>query len=47
MSFIDWLKIIAEILRLIAEGMSKNDAVSAAAKKFGVSEGSIWKRGGF
>lgn len=44
----DWLKIIYYILKLILEdGVSKNEAVSLASKKFGVSESSIWKRGGF
>ncbi len=42
------IKIIYYILKIIFEdGVSKEEAVSLAAKKFGVSESSIWKRGGF
>lgn len=47
MSIVDWIKIIAEILKLIAEGMSKEDAVDKTAQKFNVSASSIWKHGGF
>lgn len=47
MSAADWVKLIAEILKLIADGMSKNDAVAKMARKYGVSESSIWSKGGF
>ena len=48
MSDIDWLKIIAYILWIIATGgKSKAEAVSMAASKFGVSESAIWSHGGF
>jgi uncharacterized protein YoaH (UPF0181 family) len=47
LSPVDWLKIIAYILKLIIEGMSKGTAVAMAASKFGVSESEIWKHGGF
>lgn len=47
LSPIDWLKIIAYILKIIIEGNSKESAVSMAAVKFGVSESEIWKHGGF
>lgn len=44
----DWLPIIRFILWIIfTEGVSKEETVSLASKKFGVSESSIWKRGGF
>ncbi len=44
----DWLAIIRFILWIIlTEGVSKEEAVSLASKKFGVSESSIWKHGGF
>lgn len=42
-----WLRIISEVLKLISEGLSKGEAVSATALKFGVSEDDIWKYGGF
>jgi len=47
MSETNWIVIILKILELILGGMSKSDAVSYASKKFGVSESSIWKHGGF
>lgn len=45
--WIKWLKIIGEILILIAGGMTKSEAVSKVSAKFGVSESDIWKHGGF
>ena len=42
-----WVKIIAEILKLIVEGMDKDEAVINVASKFGVSVDDIWKHGGF
>lgn len=42
-----WLKIIGEILIIIAGGMSKGEAVSKVATKFGVPENKIWEHGGF
>lgn len=42
-----WLKVIAYIIQLILEGMSKSVAVSMASAKFGISESKIWKHGGF
>ena len=47
MSAADWVKIIGEIIRLIGEGMSKNEAVKQVARKFSVSESNIRKRSGF
>lgn len=47
MSGLEWLRIIAKILELIAEGMSKSQAVSIVADKFHVSANEIWKHGGF
>jgi len=47
MGFWDWVKIIAEIVLLIAGGMSKQSAVSKISAKYGVSEDEIWKHGGF
>ncbi|MBE0507430.1 MAG: hypothetical protein IBX50_12060 [Marinospirillum sp.] len=47
MSVWNWVEIIARIILLIAEGMSKEDAVRKASSEFGVSENEIWKRGGF
>lgn len=38
---IDWKKVIAYILRLIADGLDKDDAIDKAAKHFGVSVSSI------
>ena len=42
-----FLKIVAFILLLIAEGTAKETAFSKAAAKFGVSEADIWAHGGF
>lgn len=47
MSVWDWLKIIAKILELISEGMSKTQAVEKAASLFNVCTTEIWKHGGF
>lgn len=47
MSMWDWVMIIAEIVKLIAEGMSKSQAVCAVGHKFGISAAEIWKHGGF
>lgn len=47
MSIWDWIRIIAELLKLIAQGMSKGQAVSAVARMFDISESDIWKHGGF
>ena len=44
---IKWIEIIAKILLLIAEGMSKGDAVRDIAAKMNISEAAIWKHGGF
>lgn len=44
MSLKDWLEIIAWILKKIAEGMPKSEAVSLAASRFGVSSADIWKK---
>ena len=41
MSDIDWGKIIAFILRLIADGLDKNEAISKAASHFGLSASAI------
>lgn len=43
----NWIIIIAKILELIAEGMSKPQAVASAAKMFKISEKEIWRHGGF
>ena len=42
-----YLKIVAYILLLIAQGTAGESAVSKAAVKFGVSEADIWAHGGF
>lgn len=39
----DWLIIIARILELIADGMSKPQTVAKAASMFHISENVIWK----
>lgn len=45
----DWVKIIAKILELIAEGMSRSEAVGTASMMFGVDVDvdDIWRHGGF
>ena len=47
MAAVQWIKIIIAILELIAEGADKQTAVSRVARRFGVSESSIWNHGGF
>lgn len=47
MSVWSWVIIIAKILELIAEGMSKPQAVSIVASMFNVSKSDIWKHGRF
>ncbi len=47
MDALKWAVIIAKVILLIAEGMSKAAAVTEASRLFGVLESSIWKRGGF
>ncbi|MGD9554490.1 MAG: hypothetical protein AB7V28_08915 [Arcobacteraceae bacterium] len=42
MSNINWKEIIAFILRQIADGLDKQDAVTKAANKFGISKSDIW-----
>ena len=44
---IKWIKVIARILLLIAEGLSKEDAVRDTAASLNISEAAIWKHGGF
>lgn len=46
MKNIKWIKIILFILKLLAEGMSEENAVGAASVKFGVSTDRIWRHGG-
>lgn len=46
-NIINWIAIIAKIILLIVEGISKSEAVSCAASKFNISESEIWKHGGF
>jgi len=47
MGAIEWAVIIAKIILLVAEGMSKDQAVSAVAKEFGIPSNKIWEHGGF
>ncbi len=42
-----WAKVILFIIELIFKGATKGAAVKMASAKFGVSEYSIWYRGGF
>lgn len=44
MSNDNWLKIIAAVLRAIAEGLSPEEASKKIAKKFGVTKDSILNR---
>jgi len=44
---INWIWILLIILRLIAEGKTREEAVSHAASKSGVDPEDIWERGGF
>jgi len=41
MADINWKEIVAYILRLIADGLEKNEAISKAVNKFGVSKSDI------
>lgn len=41
MADINWKEIIAYILRLIADGLDKQDAISKAASKFNISKNDI------
>jgi len=41
MSDINWKEVIAEVLRLIADGLDKQSAVKKVASKFGVSVSQI------
>lgn len=43
----NWVIIVAKIILLILQGMSKNTAVSTASSLFNISETEIWKHGGF
>ena len=47
MSVWKWVKIIAKILELLADGMSEEAAVNAVASMSGVSAEAIWNHGGF
>jgi len=42
-----WIKVILFIIELIFKGVPKAVTVKMASEKFGVSEASIWNRGGF
>ena len=44
MANINWSEIIAYILRLIADGLDKKDAVNNAAKTFNISKDDIFKK---
>ena len=44
MAEINWSEIIAFILRLIADGLDKNEAIARASKRFGVSVSGIKSR---
>ena len=41
MAEINWKEIIAYILRLIADGLDKQDAISKASSKFNISKNDI------
>ena len=43
----DWVKILLLILKYIADGYSKSEAVARAARKYSISEEEIWRHGGF
>lgn len=47
MGRVNWLKVVIFILQMVASGMSRGSAVSAASAKFGVGAREIWKHGGF
>jgi len=42
-----WIKVIQFIIELLIKGVPKAVAIKMASEKFGVSEASIWNRGGF
>ena len=44
MSSINWKKIVAEVLRLIADGLDKSEAVKRIANKFDISVNELMKR---
>ena len=41
MANINWIEIIAYILRLIADGLDKKDAINNASSKFNISKDEI------
>ncbi len=43
----EWIIILAKIVELIAGGMGRAKAVACVASTYDVSEGEIWKHGGF
>ena len=43
MSICDGLVIVAKILELVAEGISKSQAVSKTASMFDIDEDDIWR----
>jgi len=43
MANINWKEVIAYILRLIADGLDKKDAIDNAANKFNISKNDITK----
>ena len=43
MANINWTEIIAYILRLIADGLDKKDAINNASSKFNISKNDITK----
>ena len=43
MAEINWKDIVAYILRLIASGLEKEEAISKTANKFGISKNDISK----
>ena len=47
MDIINWIIIIAKILKLIASGIPRPQAVASVASKYNISEAEIWKHGGF
>ena len=46
-NILNWIRIIAMILELIAGGMEKTDAVQKISRIHKVNEKSIWKYGCF
>ena len=43
MANINWTEVIAYILRLIADGLDKKDAINNASSKFNISKDDILK----